>query len=93
MLFPPVLLFTTYLNLLDPRFKQDAAGLSATWAGLYLVLAARRSQKLKNKFSVRGAVRGAAMGVGFANLVAGGTVYMFGVRERKWDIKPEGDQV
>ncbi|KZZ92241.1 hypothetical protein AAP_02896 [Ascosphaera apis ARSEF 7405] len=83
MLFPPVLLFTTYLNLLDPKYKRDAAGLSATWAGLYLVLAAARKQKLKNKFTVRGAVRGAAMGVGCANLVAGGSVYMFGLRNKQ----------
>ena len=79
MLFPPALLFTSYVNLLD--YKVDAAGMSAAWSGLYILLAARRKpKKFLNKFGARGMVRGAAMGVGFANMVGGGLVYMFGKR-------------
>lgn len=42
MLFPPVLLFSSYLNL--SGYKTDAAGISAAWSGLYALLAMRRSQ-------------------------------------------------
>ena len=42
MIFPPVLLFCSYLNLSD--FKTDAAGLSASSSLLYLILARRRKQ-------------------------------------------------
>lgn len=84
MLFPPALLFTSYVNLQD--HKVDAAGISAAWSGIYLLLAGRRKQqKIMNKFGARGMVRGAAMGVGFANMVGGGLVYMFGKR------RPEDD--
>lgn len=79
MLFPPALLFTSYVNLLD--HKVDAAGISAAWSGLYLLLAARRKQQFRNKWNARGLVRGAAMGVGLANLVGGGMVYMLGLRK------------
>ncbi|PGH03799.1 hypothetical protein AJ79_07275 [Helicocarpus griseus UAMH5409] len=78
MLFPPALLFTTYLNLLD--YKVDAAGVSAAWSGLYLLLAAKRKQKFMQKWGARGIVRGAAMGLGFTNMVSGGLVYMIGKR-------------
>jgi hypothetical protein len=40
MLFPPVLLFSTYLNL--SGFQTDSAGLTAAWSGLYLLMARRR---------------------------------------------------
>ncbi|PGH36297.1 hypothetical protein GX50_00802 [[Emmonsia] crescens] len=78
MLFPPALLFTTYLNLLD--YKVDAAGVSAAWSGLYLLLAAKRKRPFMQKWGARGIVRGAAMGLGFANMVSGGLVYMLGKR-------------
>jgi hypothetical protein len=42
MLFPPVLLFSSYLNL--SNYKTDAAGITAAWSGLYALLAIRRSQ-------------------------------------------------
>ena len=42
MLFPPILLFSSYLNLSD--YKTDAAGITAAWSGLYALLAIRRSQ-------------------------------------------------
>lgn len=42
MLFPPILLFSSYLNLSD--YKSDAAGITAAWSGLYALLAMRRSQ-------------------------------------------------
>ncbi|OJD23404.1 hypothetical protein ACJ73_05239 [Blastomyces percursus] len=78
MIFPPALLFTTYLNLLD--YKVDAAGASAAWSGLYLLLAAKRKQPLMQKWTARGIVRGAAMTLGLANMVSGGLVYMLGKR-------------
>lgn len=42
MMFPPVLLFSSYLNLSD--YKTDSAGITAAWSGLYALLAMRRSQ-------------------------------------------------
>jgi hypothetical protein len=42
MMFAPVLLFSSYLNLSD--YKTDAAGITAAWSGLYGLLALRRSQ-------------------------------------------------
>jgi TRAP-type C4-dicarboxylate transport system permease large subunit len=42
MLFPPVLIFSSYLNL--SGYKTDAAGITAAWSGLYALLAVRRSQ-------------------------------------------------
>jgi hypothetical protein len=42
MLFPPVLLFSSYLNL--GNYKTDAAGITAAWSGLYALLAIRRRQ-------------------------------------------------
>lgn len=77
MLFPPVLLFTSYLNL--QGFKTDAAGLSAAWSGLYLLLASRRKQKtFSSKFGVRGVVRGATLALCAVNLAAGGAAYVWG---------------
>lgn len=82
MLFPVALLFTSYVNLQD--YKVDAAGMNAAWSGLYLALAGRRKPKqFIRKFSVRGLVRGSAMGVAFANMVGGGLVYMTGKRNEK----------
>ncbi|KAI1923418.1 hypothetical protein LOZ58_004715 [Ophidiomyces ophidiicola] len=83
MVFPPVLLFTSYINLLG--YKEDAAGISAAWSGLYLLLAGRRRQALKNKFTVRGAVRGTAIGIGLVNLVSGGLVYISGKKTAEKD--------
>lgn len=81
MLFPPVLLFTSYLNL--QGYKTDAAGISAAWSGLYLLLASRRRQKLAAKASVRGVVRGATLALCAVNLVGGGVAFAFGKRGKE----------
>lgn len=79
MLFPPVLLFSTYLNL--SSYTIDAAGLTAAWSGLYLVLARRRKAKtFGSRFGVRGLTRGATLGLALANVVGGGMTYAFGRR-------------
>ncbi|KFA70356.1 hypothetical protein S40285_01762 [Stachybotrys chlorohalonatus IBT 40285] len=75
-LFAPPLLFSSYLNLLG--FTTGSAGLTAAWSGLYALLALRRRQPLRARFSPRGIVRGAAVGLGFANAVAAGWVYATG---------------
>ncbi|MCJ1258891.1 hypothetical protein MMC24_006725 [Lignoscripta atroalba] len=75
-LFPPALLFSTYLNIYD--YKTDAAGTSAAWSALYLVLARRRRQPLAQKWGTRGIVRGATLGLCVANLASGGLVYALG---------------
>ncbi|KAL2041225.1 hypothetical protein N7G274_006170 [Stereocaulon virgatum] len=79
LLFPPILLFSTYLNISD--HKVDAAGISAAWSGLYLLLARRRRQPLVNKFGTRGLIRGATLGLCGVNLVTGGIVYAVGKRD------------
>ncbi len=80
MLFPPLLFFSSYLNVAG--FTIDSAGMTAAWSGLYVLLAARRRPlSLRKKFSARGAVRGFAMGLGTMNCVAGGYVYAVGDRK------------
>lgn len=83
MLFPPVLLFTSYANI--QGFKTDTAGISAAWSGLYLVLASRRRQPLMKKFGARGIVRGATMALCLANMIGGGLAYTLGKREEEDD--------
>ena len=83
MIFPPVLLFSTYLNL--QGYKVDSAGTTAAFSGLYLVLAGRRRNPYMSKFGVRGIVRGATMGLCLANVVGGGLAYVFGSRGREDD--------
>ncbi|KAF2662299.1 hypothetical protein K491DRAFT_739577 [Lophiostoma macrostomum CBS 122681] len=83
MLFPPVLLFSSYLNLSD--YKTDAAGITAAWSGLYALLALRRKQGLKNKLTARGVVRGASLGLCAVNVAGCGLAYTFGKREKKED--------
>jgi hypothetical protein len=85
MLFPPALLFSTYLNL--QKFTIDSAGLTAAWSGLYLLMARRRrvggastGVRLGNKFGARGLTRGAAMGLAGLNLVGCGITYGLGRR-------------
>ncbi|KAK7753839.1 hypothetical protein SLS62_004205 [Diatrype stigma] len=82
-LFVPVLLFSSYANL--QGFKKDSAGITAAASGTYALLALRRRQggPLYRKFSVRGVVRGAAVGLGFANAVAAGWVYATADREQE----------
>ncbi|ETI22489.1 hypothetical protein G647_06564 [Cladophialophora carrionii CBS 160.54] len=83
MLFPPLLLFSTYLNL--QGFKIDSAGTTAALSGAYLVLAGRRRMGFVNKFGARGVIRGATMGLCLVNLVGGGLAYGFGSRTKEDD--------
>ncbi|CEJ81782.1 hypothetical protein VHEMI01893 [[Torrubiella] hemipterigena] len=78
--FTPPLLFASYLNL--SGFETGSAGLTAAWSGLYALLALRRRQGLRAKFSARGVVRASAIGLGAANAAAGGWVYMNGDFEK-----------
>ena len=73
MLFPPILLFASYLNV--QGFQRDSAGIAGAWSAAYLVLARRRKQVIRQKFGVRGALRGATMGLCLVNAVAGGWTY------------------
>ncbi|UKZ56107.1 hypothetical protein TrVGV298_009935 [Trichoderma virens] len=82
-LFTPTLLFSSYLNL--SGYPTASAGLTAAWSGLYALLALRRRQTLRAKFSIRGIVRGTAVGLGAANCVAGGWVYLHGSKDRDRD--------
>lgn len=81
MIFPPALLFSTYLNL--NGYEADAAGITAAWSGLYMLLAGRRkAASLKSKFGVRGWVRGSAIALALANVAGGGTYYVFGKKSK-----------
>ncbi|KAK2590685.1 hypothetical protein QQS21_011625 [Conoideocrella luteorostrata] len=95
-LFTPPLLFSSYLNL--SGYQTGSAGLAAAWSGLYALMALRRRQPFKSKFSARGLVRGAAIGLGAGNAVAGGWVYFMGdfkkdeeerIRRNRWGPKDE----
>ncbi|KAL8380805.1 hypothetical protein RB595_005208 [Gaeumannomyces hyphopodioides] len=82
MAFVPVLVFNSYLSLAG--WAIDGAGMTAAWSGMYALLALRRRPaSLRSKFTARGLVRGAAIGLGAANAVAGGWVYFTGDRERE----------
>lgn len=81
MLFPPALIFTSYANL--QGFKTDTAGMSASFSGLYLLLASRRRQPLMKKLGVRGVVRGATMALALTNMIGGGLAYTMGKREEE----------
>ncbi|PHH85676.1 hypothetical protein CDD83_96 [Cordyceps sp. RAO-2017] len=80
VLFVPPLLSASYLNLAG--YATGSAGLAAAWSGLYALLALRRRQPLRAKFSARGAVRAAAVGLGAANCAAGSWVYVRGDFDR-----------
>jgi len=86
LLFPPVLLFSTYLNISD--YKTESAGISAAWSSLYLLLARRRKQPLSSKFSTRGIIRGSTSALAVANMAAGGLVYLTGKGYVEKDGKP-----
>ena len=83
MIFPPLLLFSTYLNL--QGYKIDSAGTTAALSGTYLMLAGRRRMGFVSKFGARGILRGATMGLCLANLVGGGIAYAFGSRSKEDD--------
>lgn len=96
LVFTPMLLLSSYLSVAG--FKIDAAGLSAAWSGLYVLLAARRRPSgaalasLRQRFTARGAVRGAAMGLGTVNAVGGGYAYTVGDREAERVERKERDR-
>lgn len=73
LLFPPALLFSTYLNI--NGFVTDAAGFSAAWSGVYLLMARRRKQAFASRWGPRGLVRGATMATCLVNLACGGLTY------------------
>ncbi len=79
MLFPPIFLFASYLNV--NGYKKDAAGLSSAWSAAYLVLARRRKQGFGSKMSAPGLLRGATLAMCLVNAVSGGLVYAFSKRE------------
>jgi hypothetical protein len=79
-------MFSSYLNLSD--FEKDSAGLTAAWSGLYLLMARRRKTTLSQRLGVRGAVRGAAMGLAAVNVVGCGVAYAFGKRKVDEDVPP-----
>ncbi|KAK4549875.1 hypothetical protein LTR36_005176 [Oleoguttula mirabilis] len=81
LLFSPILLFSSYLNI--NGYKKDSAGLTSAWSAAYLVLARRRKQAFGSKFGVRGLVRGGTLGLCAVNAVGGGLTYAFGAREEK----------
>ena len=87
MIFPPLLLLSTYLNI--SGYKIDSAGTTAALSGAYLVLAGRRKQGVWNKFGTRGAVRAVTLGLCFANVVGGGLAYTFGSRSKEDDKKKD----
>lgn len=88
MLFAPLLAFSSYLTLAG--FQTDGAGMTAAWSGVYTLLAARRRPgSLRNRFSLRGVVRGSAMAIGAANVVAGLYVYATGDRKRDEEERRE----
>lgn len=64
-------------------YKVDAAGITAAWSGLYMGLATRRKQALRQKWGTRGLVRGATLGLCGINLMACGLVYIVGKREER----------
>ncbi|KAI1851711.1 hypothetical protein JX265_010945 [Neoarthrinium moseri] len=82
MVFVPILFFASYINL--QGFKKDAAGISAAASGTYALLALRRSPAaFLKRFSVRGVVRGTAIGLGAANALGGAWVYATADREKE----------
>ncbi|KAK0626972.1 hypothetical protein B0T14DRAFT_535010 [Immersiella caudata] len=88
MLFTPLLVFSSYLSVAG--FKVDSAGMTAAWSGMYILLAARRRPaSLAKKFSVRGAVRLTAMGLGTVNCIAGGYTYATGDRKAEEQERKE----
>ncbi|PHH59237.1 hypothetical protein CDD81_3537 [Ophiocordyceps australis] len=80
VLFPGPLLFASYINVAG--HPTGAAGISAAWSGIYALLALRRRQPLRGKFSARGVVRGAAVTLGMLNCLSGGLVYALGSFEK-----------
>ncbi|KAI9828557.1 MAG: hypothetical protein M1819_006549 [Sarea resinae] len=89
LIFPPVLLFSSYLNI--NSYKIDSAGVTAAWSMLYLVLARRRKQPFVKKWGTRGIIRGATMGLCVANLVGGSITYALGRRRMEEEKRAAGE--
>ncbi|KIX08124.1 uncharacterized protein Z518_02780 [Rhinocladiella mackenziei CBS 650.93] len=81
LLFPPLLLFSSYLSVLG--YKIDSAGTTAALSGTYWVLAGRRKFHFMKKFGARGIVRGLTMGLCLMNVVGGGLAYSLGDRAKE----------
>ncbi|KAL9097341.1 MAG: hypothetical protein Q9165_000768 [Trypethelium subeluteriae] len=81
MLFPPVLLLSSYLNV--GGFKADSAGITAAWSGIYFLLAARRKAGgIRQRFGTRGIVRGATLGMCVFNVGTGAVAYTMAKRRQ-----------
>ncbi|KAH8821207.1 hypothetical protein F5884DRAFT_766936 [Xylogone sp. PMI_703] len=84
LLFAPVLLFSSYVNLAS--YVVDSAGMTAAWSGLYFLLASRRRgtkgvgvmRNFQRRFGARGLVRGSAIGLAAINVGACGYTYAVG---------------
>lgn len=90
LLFVPVLLFSSYSNL--QGFKIDSAGITMAASGTYALLALRRRPTggfRSRYFSVRGVVRGSAVGLGIVNAIAAGWVYATGDREKEKQVRKD----
>lgn len=81
MLFPPALLFSSYLNV--NGYKKDSAGVTGAWSLAYLAVARRRKQAFVKKFGARGIVRGATIGLCLANIAGCGVAYLFGEKDEE----------
>ena len=79
MLFPPILLFSSYLNI--NGYKRDAAGLTSAWSAAYLVLARRRKHAFRQRLGMMGLIRGATLALCVMNVISGGLVYAFGKKD------------
>lgn len=70
----------TWVDYLERGMKiTDARDVMLQYA--LLALRRRNAGAFLNRFSIRGIVRGAAVGIGFVNAVAGGWVYATADRE------------
>jgi hypothetical protein len=70
-------------------YKKDGAGLVGAQSGLYMLLAARRRHKIRDKFSPRGLLRGVTLGLCAFNVVSCGLAYAFG--DRTNEAEERGD--
>ena len=61
----------------------NACLLTSAWSAAYLVVARRRKQAFKAKFSPRGLLRGGTLGLCALNVFGGGLAYFFGKKEEK----------
>ncbi|KAJ2906973.1 hypothetical protein MKZ38_009836 [Zalerion maritima] len=86
--FPLVL--SSYLSVAG--FKIDAAAFGGAWSGVYALLALRRPQGMRQKFSPRGVIRGTAIGLGTMNAAAGGWTYMTGDRIQEAEKRKSQDK-